>query len=324
MSEPVAVTVTRREFAELLPAEPNPEPLAANEVAGRTVVSLISAGTELAWAYTGDVFPRRTGYAAVFRVEEVGSDVTDVGPGDLVFCMGNHASHQRHTADKILPLPAGLAPADAVFARLMGVSMSTLTTTAARPPARVIVAGLGPVGHLAAKIFAACGYEVFACDPDEARREFALQTGIKNVGATMPRDDPFWAGKVSLVVECSGHEQSALDGCRMLAKGGEVVLIGVPWKKRTELTAHELLKEVFHRYAVVRSGWEWELPHHATDFHPNSIWDNYRAALTWIADGRVSTTGLAAIYAPAQCQEAYQALLHNRLERLAIVFDWSD
>jgi threonine dehydrogenase-like Zn-dependent dehydrogenase len=223
----------------------------------------------------------------------------------------------------VLRLPAGLAAEDAVFVRLMGVSMSTLTTTKARPPARVIVAGLGPVGHLAAKIFAACGYEVCACDPDASRRELALQSGIKHVEAAMPQDDPEWHHQTALVVECSGHEQSALDGCRMVAKGGEVVLVGVPWRQRTELSAHELLKEVFHRYVNLRSGWEWELPKHAGEFQPNSIFNNYRAALTWLADGRVGVHGLAAYYSPVHCQDAYQALLHNTLDKLAVVFDWT-
>lgn len=323
MTQHYAVTITRREHAELLPVAPDELPSEPNEVMGQTMVSLISAGTELAWAYQGDAFPRTPGYAAVFRVEQVGAQVQRVQAGDVVFCMGSHASHQRHRENEVLRLPENLPPAEAVFARLMGVSMSTVTTTTARPPARIIVAGLGPVGHLAAKIFNACGYEVLACDPNPARRDFALQHGILNVRAAIPLDDAEWCGKTALVVECSGHEQSALDGCRMLAKRGELVLVGVPWKQHTQLSAHELLHAVFHRYAVVRSGWEWELPLHATDFRPSSIWDNYRAALSWLHDGRVSVQDLYTTYSPQQCQEAYQALLHNRLEKLAVVFDWT-
>ena len=38
--------------------------------------------------------------------------------------------------------------------------------------------------------------------------------------------------------------------------GGEVVLIGVPWVKRTDLSAFDLLHAVFHRYVYLRSGWE--------------------------------------------------------------------
>ena len=67
-------------------------------------------------------------------------------------------------------------------------------------------------------------------------------------------------GEVSLVLECSGHEQGAVDGCRVVRKRGEVVLIGSPWVRRTDLTAHELLHLVFHRYVTLRSTRDVPLP----------------------------------------------------------------
>jgi len=76
----------------------------------------------------------------------VGQDVADVRAGDLMFGMGPHRSFQRFARADVLPLPPGLSPASAVFARMMGVTMSTLVTTTARPPARVLVSGLGLVG----------------------------------------------------------------------------------------------------------------------------------------------------------------------------------
>src|SRR5690349_14240738 len=157
-----AVTFTAREQAELLPVERDARPFGPREVAGRTLATLVSAGTELAGAYLGTSFPRAPGYAAVFEVEEAGGEMEGVRPGDRLFCMGPHRSYQRVSQEQAVPVPEGLEPADAVFARLMSVSMSTLTTTAARPPAKVLVTGLGLVGHLAAQIFSACGYEVTA------------------------------------------------------------------------------------------------------------------------------------------------------------------
>ena len=317
-----AVTVTRYEHAELLPTPLDDSPLGAHDIAGATLASLISAGTELAAVYGGSNFPAVPGYAAVFRVEEVGSEVESVQVGDHVFCMGNHCSWQRHAEDMVVKVPSGLSAERAVFARLMAVTMSTLTTTTARPPGRVVVAGLGPVGHLAAKIFAACGYEVLACDPDSARRALAEQNGVRTT-AMMPLDDPQWADRTALVLECSGHEQAVLDGCKLVAKRGEVVLVGVPWKRRTELFAHDILHAVFHRYVVLRSGWEWEVPMHPTEFRSGGIMENVRAALSWLADGRISVDSLYAEYSPADCQNAYQNLLHHREEKLAVIFNWT-
>jgi threonine dehydrogenase-like Zn-dependent dehydrogenase len=317
-----AVTITARERAELLPAEPDPAPLGPREVAGRTRATLVSAGTELAGHYLGSRFPAVPGYAAVFAVEAVGSEVTDLALGDLAFCMGPHRSWQRAARERAVPVPATLSPAQAAFARMMSVTMSTLVTTAARPGELVLVTGLGLVGHLGAQIFQQCGYRVIACDPDAGRREFARRAGIARVLAEVPREDPAVAGQVALVLECSGHEQAALDGCRVVRKRGEVVLVGAPWRRQTEIWAHELLHLVFHRYVVLRSGWEWELPLDAAEFRAGSIYGNVATALDWLAQGRIAVDDLYTLRAPEDAQAAYQDLLHHRGDRLAVVFDW--
>lgn len=318
-----AVTITAPEQAELREVAPPLEPLEPREIRGRTLATLISPGTELASAYQGNHFPRVPGYAAVFEVEEVGSEISDFHPGDLAFCMGPHQSFQRVFREQALHVPFGLPPEKAVFARMMGVSMSTLTTTTARPPQKVLVMGLGLVGHLAAKIFACCGYEVIACDPAESRRRIALQAGLHSVLAAIPPQDSHLIGQVALVLECSGHEGAALDGCRAVQKRGEVVLIGTPWRQRTDLPAHRLVQAVFHHYAVLRSGWEWELPLQPTDFFTNSIFGNLEAALHWLAEGRIQVDGLSAVLPPREAQQAYQSLLHPQEDRLTVVFDWT-
>ena len=112
--------------------------------------------------------------------------------------------------EQVVPIPQGLEPERAIFARLAGVSMSTLNTTTARAPSRVLVTGLGPVGNLAAQIFSACGYSVTAVDPVEIRRETARRSGLDDVRASIAEGAPDITGEVALHVECSGHEQAAL------------------------------------------------------------------------------------------------------------------
>jgi threonine dehydrogenase-like Zn-dependent dehydrogenase len=321
-----AIRFTAVEQAELVEMTPDPKPLDPHEVAGRMVRSLVSPGTELAgyqgqWAWAK--YPLAPGYAAIFQVTEVGSEVTDLKPGDLAFCMGSHQSYQRAPRQYVVPLPKGLSPDAAPFARLMCVTMSTLTTTTARPPAKVIVTGLGIVGHLAAKLFSACGYDVLAVDPLEGRREAAVQAGIARVAPSVPLDDPNWAGKVALVVECSGHEQAALDACKVVQKRGEVVVVAAMWKQRTNLSAFELLNTVFNRYVVVRSGWEWEVPLLPTDFRTNSMYTNIAGAMQWLADGKVKVEGLAMPASPRDAQQVYQQLLHQPAKSLTALYDWT-
>ncbi|HEY3289556.1 MAG TPA: zinc-binding dehydrogenase, partial [Anaerolineae bacterium] len=247
------------EQAALIDSDVPSVPLGPSEVFGHTVYSLVSPGTELAGyrgQYSSGRFPVTPGYAAVFQVDEIGAEVIDLKPGDFAFSMGNHRSVQRALRENVLALPNNLSPAVAPFARLMGVTMTTLTTTQARPPARVIVTGLGLVGHLAAKMFHACGYQVLAVDPIAERRAAIAQTQGIETAAGIPLTDPAYAGKVALVVECSGHEQAAMDACKVVQKRGEVVIVAAMWQQRTTLSALELLNTIFNRYVEVRSGWE--------------------------------------------------------------------
>ncbi len=318
-----AIVVTVKERAELLPQPPDERPLGPREVRGRTLATVISAGTELSWAYTGEgKQPARPGYAAVFAVEELGAEVKDRQVGDRCFCMGPHQSWQRTDAASAIPVPAAVPTPVAPLARLMGVSMSTLMTTTARPGDLVVVSGLGPVGLLAAQVFRVGGYEVVAVDPDERRLAWARQVEITTALPAAPVDDPRYAGRAALVVECSGHEAAALAACKLVRRRGEVVLVGVPWRRKTDLTAHELLYAVFHRYAVLRSGWEWELPQHAADFRPHSIHGSFATALRWLAEGRVRADGLYALVSPREAQAIYQQLLRQQAPALFQVFDW--
>ena len=143
-----AVQFVAREQAELRPVERDPTPLAPDEIAGRSHRHVDKCGNGIDRAPT---LRRAISHAAPamrrsLRSESVGDDVDDVKVGDHIFCMGNHQSYQRIKRDAALLLPEGLAPETGVFARLMNVSLTTLTTTTARPPERVVVTGLGIVG----------------------------------------------------------------------------------------------------------------------------------------------------------------------------------
>ncbi len=316
------IVFTGHQKAEVVDVPALTGPLKPDEVRGRTLVSLTSPGTELNWGFLGDKFPSYTGYASVFLVEEVGSEVSGLQPGAQVLGSGNHREFQQMSQRDVTLLPGGLAPEKAVFARLASVSMSTLNTTTARPPSRVLITGLGPVGNLAAQVFASAGYRVTAADPFEARREDARKAGLKDVRSSVSDGPADLVDHVALHVECSGHEQAVLDGCRCVRKRGEVVLVGVPWKRRTEIFASELLNAVFHRYVVLRSGWEWEVPVQPREFSGSSIMENHAAALEWLNDGRLVVDGLASLYAPADSQKVYSGLLNQSLATPAALFDW--
>ncbi len=318
---PTAIAITKREFAELVDVAPTGSP-SDHEVVGRTLCTLVSPGTELAWNYTGASFPNYPGYAGTFEVTQVGSAVNHLKHGDIVFARTGHRSESKLAAEDAVKVPAGLEPSVAVLARLMGVSMTTLITTSARPSNNVVVSGLGPVGYLAAHAFQRSGYNVVGVDPIAERRDIAAKSGIRQVLDHIPLDGPDALPDIALVVECSGHEQAVLDACRCVRRLGEVVLVGVPWRKMTDLSAFDVLHAVFHKYAVLRSGWEWQLPEHTSPFSGQSLHSNYATALEWLAEGAIPTGGLVTLNKPTDAQSVYQALLNRQMPGLFAVFDW--
>lgn len=308
-------------------------PVGPNEVGGPTLATLVSPGTELAWADGGD-FPVRPGYAAVFEAEQIGSAVAGIKPGDRLLCMGAHRSSQKFDARYAIRLPDGMAPEIAVVARLMGVSMTTLMTTTARPGDKVIVCGAGPVGYLAAHQCRIAGYEVTLVEPDERRRAQAVRSGIVNTLPAIPVGDPAYAGSVALVIDCSGHEQAVLDACKVVRKRGEVVLVGVPWKANTAILAHEILHAVFFNFVVLRSGWEWEVPILARSFvweelyegynnAPHSTYTGLAKALKWLSEGRVPIDGLVRSLDPGDPSRVYGALINREIDEPFVVLDWN-
>lgn len=314
----VRFTTTRQ--AELADSAWGAEPLKADHLRGQTLCSLVSPGTELNAGFLADpVRQSRPGYARVMRVVAVGDEVTGWHVGDQFLAEGPHASAGDTPSSGAFRLPPGLDPSVALFARLMVVSMATLNTSATRPPGRVLVTGLGPVGNLAAQVFARCGYGVTAVDPVANRRSLAESHGLADV---RPGVDESLVDEIDLHVECSGHEQAVLDGCRCVRRCGEVVLVGVPWRALTALTAFDVVKEVFHRYVVLRSGWEWQVPREPGAFEGHGRADNFAAAMGWLGEGAIRTDGLAEVYPPAEAQRVYAGLADQSLPTPTAIFDW--
>lgn len=309
-------------------------PLNSGEIRGRTLCTLVSQGTELGWA-NGDSFPIHPGYAAVFEVQDIAADVSGVSLGEWRFAMGCHRSTQTHPLNQTLPIPKGLAPEVAVMARLLGVSMTTLMTTQARPGDLVVIAGAGPVGFLAAQLFHAFGYRVTVVDPDPLRRSQITACGIDDCRPAMPLDDVAMMQKVALVVDCSGHEGAVLDGCKIVQRLGEVVLVGVPWRKLTDHSAHEVMSAVFFNLVTLRSGWEWQVPiqsrgfawdelHQGYNNAPHSILGGFARALDWLSEGRFELDGMTHRALPDDPASLYERIAQRQIAEPFIVLDWAN
>lgn len=150
--------------------EPLPSP-AADQVLVQTLVSAISAGTELLFyrdqapadipvdetisALASDFnFPLKYGYAAVGRVTATGANVDTVWQGRLVFAFHPHESHFLSSPGELIPVPPGLSAEEAAFLPNMETAVNFLQDGQPMIGEQVVVFGQGVVGLLTTSLLA--------------------------------------------------------------------------------------------------------------------------------------------------------------------------
>ena len=317
------VNFVKQKTVEIAEEDVSIENLAPECIAGHTVFSMISAGSEINASYL-DVFdwgyPRKSGYTVIFQVEHVGSGVEGIDVGDYVFCMEGHQSFQVVDYREAVKIPKDVSLEDALFIRLAGVSMATLSRTAITPGERVLVTGLGTVGVMAMLIYSNLGYEVIGVDPDESRRETAKSLGFDKIYEKAPHE--IYGKTIGLALECSGHEAAVLDACQMVRPHGEVSLVGVPWKPYTDLKSFDLLNAIFYNYVKVYSGWEMDLPMNGSTFTHESMRKNYELALKLLREGKYSVKELYTVMPYTEAQKAFDDIFEKREKKIATILSY--
>ena len=326
-------------------------PLGPDEVMGETLYSLLSIGTEMNF-YLGNYigspvnpkYPRYCGYACCFRVEKVGSEVTDLKEGDLVYARGPHATIQRLHRRDIVKMPEGMDPRRAPFTKFMCVGMSTLTDSLAKPPAKVLVTGLGNIGVMSAQCFQRCGYDVVCIGRSQSKIDLAHQCGIEKIFTEMPYDDPDYGGQISIALECTSNEGMALAAAKMLRRFGEEFLVATHLVGTGNYQMHDLLNVIYRNNITVRGGAEWRIPLYEPSFknptaqkendvpaayltpywYQNSYEMNMKAALKWLNEGSVIVDPLYDIVDPRDAATVYRDAADRKNLKPALLFDWTN
>ncbi|MFA6286393.1 MAG: zinc-binding alcohol dehydrogenase [Opitutaceae bacterium] len=314
-----------------------PRPVIAKptDVLIETEYSIVSAGTELAcragiegWA----PLPFCPGYGSVGRVIAHGDAVKDIAIGQRVLTFGKHAKHAL--ADAIaVPVPEGLDPAHATFARMASIAITAVRVSEAELGDTVAVIGLGLVGNLAAQLFALSGCEVIGIDPSPARRAQAKACGITHVLASGPdvqaQVAALTAGRMcGTVVEATGLSVVALETAPALCgKQGEIVLLGSPRSPHTtDVTPFLSQLHLCRPTATVKGALEWRYPlrDDGEGFAKHSIERNVRQLLQLLAEGKLKVAPLLTHRAsPADCHAVYEGLTNQKDIYTGVVFDWS-
>ncbi|MFI6265910.1 zinc-binding dehydrogenase [Micromonospora sp. NPDC051006] len=193
----VSLAGPRRISLEPCPADP----LGPGQVRVRTCYSGISAGTELTlyrgsnprlskdWDDAARMFvPRQSpvpyplvgfGYEEVGEVIEVAPGVTDRHPGQVVWGIWGHRAEAVLAADAVQPLPPGLDPLAAVFARPGAIALTAVLAGDLHLGDWVGIFGQGVIGLLATRLAVLSGARVVAVDRVASRLTHAARYGAR-------------------------------------------------------------------------------------------------------------------------------------------------
>ncbi|GAB3434196.1 zinc-binding dehydrogenase [Flindersiella endophytica] len=235
--------------------EPDP-PLAADEVRLRTLYSGISAGTELT-AYRGSnpylnkrwdsgqrlFVPGSTsmeypvdgwGYEEVGEIVEVGSAVTAVRPGQVVWGVWGHrgltVKSEEYVKDRLLA--PGADPLLGVFSQIGAIALNVVLDADIHVGETVAVFGLGVPGQIAAQLARLNGARVIAVDTLPARLELARELGASETvdagsGDVAEQVHALTDGRgADVSLEVSGHYAALHEAIRSTAYSARVVAAG--------------------------------------------------------------------------------------------------
>lgn len=319
-----SVIFTEARHAELQEF-PFPEAPKEDELLGRTLVSIISNGSEtggfMNYGGSDGIFPTQTGYCNIMEVLEVGSGITDIHPGDHVFTLTHHCLYNKAARKDVFPVPKNAPVEKAIIARFPAVSMTAFLKSSIKPSEPALVTGLGIVGLMCAQMLKRNGFKVYCTDVAESRREIAKQCGLQHVAESVEALG-LAERSIGLCMECSGNNEATLSVIPYIRQGGDLMLVGVPWLHTSDVSVHYLFRQIFYGFINIRSGFEWEGPRYRGDFDPNCNMYSMETAMSWILDGSIKVDGIYKLYDPRDCTTLYPAIAEKKVAQPCCIFDW--
>jgi threonine dehydrogenase-like Zn-dependent dehydrogenase len=231
--------------------------LGADQVRIRTLLSGVSAGTEMAFyrgtnphlqkrwdretrlfvadSAHGVEYPVTSwGYEEVGEVVEIGTDVADVPLGTRVFGTWGHRAEHVATSDFVRQhrLPATVDPLVGIFSHIGPIALNGVLDTQVRVGETVAVFGLGVVGQLVSQIVACSGARVIGVDLLAARRATAARLGTPVVLDPGALDAAVEIKRLTggrgadVCVEASGSTRALQSAIRACAYASRVVVLG--------------------------------------------------------------------------------------------------
>jgi len=312
-----------------------PDPL-EGEIVGRTLLSLISTGTEMT-CYRGEFdpgshwerwvkYPFYIGYQNIAEAVKVGPGVKGVKEGDVFFSSpGAHRQAFIVKEEHIIKLPASLAYEDAGWASLATTTQTGVRRGRLRMGMSVVVIGMGPLGQLVTQYARVMGCEeIIAIDMvqkrlDMARTSGATQTFKGGAGDALQFVKDCTHGRLADVVfDVTGNWAVLPLALPLARQWGKLVLVGdTAYPSKQHLTP-----DVMRRGVDIVGSFVCSLPPEEAE------WNIQRQAqlyFTYVQRGQMNMRDLVTHrHSPAEAPKVYAGLLEKRDETMGVAFDWAN
>jgi 2-desacetyl-2-hydroxyethyl bacteriochlorophyllide A dehydrogenase len=317
--------------------EPLPEPQ-TGEVQLRTIVSLISTGTELTllsgdhapgsfWSSYG-CFPVRPGFGQVAEVVAVGPGVDSLQAGDRVLASGGHRSASVARAEKLRRLPPEVFPEEAVFHTIANGVINALRVGEVALGDAVVIVGLGLLGQCAVRLARAAGARpIIGVDLSSERRDLAGLGGATAAlapqsGRVREMVEELTGGRLGdVVLEMTGDPGAIPLAVSLARARGRYVQVGCP-RGKTELDFNDAV--LIPGLRIVGATFARQ----PSQDDRNSAWSSRRGTdvfLALVEEGSLDLQSLITQrFAWRDAADAYRALRENPGKSLGVIIDWAD
>jgi len=339
---PKKVGITEYEDAILKP----------NEVRLQTLYSGISAGTELThyrgsnvylhklWKDTDRLFLSSegatsktypifgSGYEECGKIVELGSAVTKVKSGDVVYGTWQHRTHhivsEDYAADRLLP--SSLDPILGIFSQMTAIAYNGILDAAVRLGETVAIFGLGVPGQICAQMVKRSGARVIGVDRLDKRLSFSLNQGWVDITVDAKQDQVAEKIKeitnhkgVDVAIEVSGSYAALHEAIRTVVYSGKVIALGFYQSGGQSL----FLGEEFHhnRINIVCSQISGVSPELSNRWNVDRM---VRRGIELQAEGVLNLKPLISHRFPlAQVADAYRLLDEQSDQAMQVVIDFT-
>jgi threonine dehydrogenase-like Zn-dependent dehydrogenase len=151
-------------------------------------------------------------------------------------------------------LPAGLALEHACLVEPLSVAIHGVDRARLHPGDPVVVIGLGAIGLLTVATLHARGIgPIVGVEPVEDRRRIALDLGAETTVSEL-REVRGQVAPTPAVIECSGYAPLLHAAADLVAPGGRLVLVGVPFGEATVVPLMWVTREIEIIGSIASSG----------------------------------------------------------------------